>query len=133
MSHICRSSVVPSEGHETRRDGLGQDETELLARLLASSPTPSHAVSATTWWIATSSANAPTDAGVSRDRRHAHGTPKTSASWPRSRNPLDPFGQQLPRPAELSRRGNVRLHHARPDDEAHGPVSVLDHAPGDLE
>jgi hypothetical protein len=47
MSHICRSSVVPSEGHETRRDDLGHDETQLLARVLASSPTSSHVVSAT--------------------------------------------------------------------------------------
>jgi hypothetical protein len=47
MSHICRSSVVPSEGHETRRDDHGHDETDLLARLLAFSPTSSHVVSAT--------------------------------------------------------------------------------------
>ena len=83
-------------------------------------------------WAVTPSANALANVGVSGDRRHAHGTPYISGSWPRSRSPVDPVDQQLRRPAELSRRGNVRLRHSRPGDEAHGPVSVLDHAPGDL-
>jgi hypothetical protein len=107
MSHICRSSVVPSEGHETRRDDHGHDETDLLARLLAFSPTSSHVVSTTSCGSSPPSASVPTNLRSSGDGQHAHGTPYISGSGPRSRSPVEPVDQKLPRPADLSRRGNV--------------------------
>jgi hypothetical protein len=85
MSHICRSSVVPSEGHETRWDDLGHDETELLARLLAISPTSSLVVSTTSCgspplcerprrtWESPAIDEMLTERATSRARGHAQG------------------------------------------------------------